>query len=208
MGGARPIDPRPRGAGAARVERDADYLKTLRMQLVSEFPPPGQIEAATSPGRPRDHEDLRAPKHAQRKVATVAVLQDDVRKLRTRERPAARLRAKRPQSVPPRRAPAPCRADPRAGAHRTACPGQRRPRRDRRPRALRSTRCEARARRGSRRDARGSSCCDESRMRCRPDFGARVKPGDRRAHGLTAHDRHHGDSSDAPARADSPCRGG
>jgi hypothetical protein len=60
MGRLGAVDPRPRRLDATRVERDADNLKPLRVELFSQFPPPGQIEPAPSPGGPGDHEHLRA----------------------------------------------------------------------------------------------------------------------------------------------------
>src|ERR1700686_4152582 len=82
------VDERRRRLDPARVERDADYLEALRMQLISQLPPPGQIEPASSPGRPGDHEHLRPAQRTEREVIAVAVRQDDLRQRRARERPA------------------------------------------------------------------------------------------------------------------------
>jgi hypothetical protein len=49
------VVPLARGRLPAGVLRGGDNLKVLVFQLFVEFLPARQIEAASSPGRPRDH---------------------------------------------------------------------------------------------------------------------------------------------------------
>jgi hypothetical protein len=49
MGRLRLVDPWRGRLDPARVERDADDLEAARMKLISVSPPPGQIQAASSP---------------------------------------------------------------------------------------------------------------------------------------------------------------
>jgi hypothetical protein len=49
MGRLRAVDPRSRGFDAAGVERNADDLEPRWVELLSQFPPPGQIEPTSSP---------------------------------------------------------------------------------------------------------------------------------------------------------------
>jgi hypothetical protein len=73
MRGPGTIDPGPGRLGAAGVQGDGDDFEAVGMKLISQFPPPGQIEAAPSPRRPRDHEHLRAPERPEREVAPLTV---------------------------------------------------------------------------------------------------------------------------------------
>ena len=95
------------------------------MQLGSQLLPHGQVEAASSPGGPRDEQDLRPAQRGERERRPVTIGQ--------RDRPAARptaarahpTRARAPTARAPRRAPAPCRAARRAPRTSSASPRHR-----------------------------------------------------------------------------------
>ena len=94
------VDPRPCGLGAARVECHAHHLEPVRVKLLAELPPAGEIEAASAPRCPRDEQRLAAAQRAQRELTPVAVGQDDVGQLRAGERRRGVLWPERPQAVP------------------------------------------------------------------------------------------------------------
>ena len=54
------LDERARGVGAVDVEGDGDDLEALRVKLSAQCLPHGQVEAAASPGGPRDEQHLLA----------------------------------------------------------------------------------------------------------------------------------------------------
>lgn len=69
----RTLDPRTRGLGSAGVERDRDDLEPMGLELLPQRLPPGQVEAAASPGGPGENEDLLATQAAEREGVPVEV---------------------------------------------------------------------------------------------------------------------------------------
>ena len=54
----RALDERTGRVDAADVERDRHQLEAAGVELVSQVPPHGQVEAAPSPGSPREQKHL------------------------------------------------------------------------------------------------------------------------------------------------------
>lgn len=68
-----PCDERPGRLRAAGVERDRDDLEPMGLELLPQRLPPGQVEAAASPGGPGENEDLLATQAAEREGVPVEV---------------------------------------------------------------------------------------------------------------------------------------
>ena len=69
----RALDERTRGVGSRGVECNGDDLEPLRVELLTQRLPPGQVETAPSPGRPRDQEHLLAAQAGQPELVAVEV---------------------------------------------------------------------------------------------------------------------------------------